>query len=258
MKFTLIIAAALFACVMAAPANRHHIVVRDSDSDSDEFIDVTGDDNLMSAKHHLGPVDGVVKKPRKFSKRQKYAHSITNSAELVAYLTEMRDKVHQRTEKIDAIIVKVKAGDKSKAQGTTSGIRLFHNIRSLVSSAVSILNGSPNLDPEDVEREDILGYIRDIVSDIVTSTKGMIGMTGTDVGVGALVPVTSILSNFVECIVGLDPAIVPDMRETLGPVVAGGSGSYDGLERAGGVLGGVLSPVTGIIESLRMAGNGHY
>ncbi|KAM5351032.1 hypothetical protein ACJ41O_003755 [Fusarium nematophilum] len=255
MKFTLITAAALVTSALAAPAADRALAVRDVD------------DSSVKATTRSIDLDDVINGRLKGHKvrRSKSRRAVTSADSLISVLGGAVNSAKGSCDDIDSTLLKVRLGTLSKAQGTDDCAKLVGGLRSTLDGVVSTLRGTLNLDLDDPEREEVQGLLDTLVTEVLGTSKDAVDTLGLRLNLKTnLNSLTTSLSKLLNCLLGIDSDLGPGLRETLSSLLSvqgGGSGSGSGSGSGGGLfgsgglgslLGGILSPLSGLCAKLKI------
>ncbi|KAI8677506.1 hypothetical protein LRP88_12412 [Fusarium phalaenopsidis] len=275
MKYTLLTVAALATVAIAAPTPEKALSLGDLGlGGGDNKATVNGDTltlvlNLQPLLDALLGSGKNVEVPTNSKAKAKRGHD--QGAQLVKTLQGLLGDIQGHTNTIDNILLRIRTGGINRADGTKQCLDLLPTITGLLDGVVNSLTGFPSLGGGDYDDEvlDILDPLVSGLSKTVSNVARTLGVGGGQVGSGSLTPVTSSLSNLLECLLDIDPSLGTGLQGILNSVLGGigtgtgtgtgtdtgtgtGTGAGTGTGLLGGLLGDVLTPVRGLLRSLNL------
>ncbi|KAF4948241.1 hypothetical protein FSARC_13787 [Fusarium sarcochroum] len=241
MKFTLLLGAALVSCGLAVPLEKSTIPSRDESTIEDRqllahaipHIDITVQSDAPSSREDARARQGRLQR------------TINSPGDLISLMDLVADAIKAKSDGISTALNDARAGKKSKYQAAHAAVRMVHNIRATLSGTVSGLYETPNMDMSQEERQQLLEHLYTITHEVYQATKSYVDELGSASGGRSLSRASHMLADMLDCIVTIDPDIVPDVDRALTPIFPGGV-SHDEL------LNGVMSSMASFLSSIKV------
>ncbi|KAJ4258188.1 hypothetical protein NW762_008334 [Fusarium torreyae] len=235
MKFSLFSFAALAASALAFPVNEAASVkaVRDY-----AVPDAT---NAVSNAGKYPDV-GVSNTVTKTVTKKITSVQVTNSVGVVKVLTIVVDEVKVQTSGIKEVITSFKSGAITKAVAITDVARHFTVLNELVATVVSQLKDLVSIDIQVPDVKLILSLVIELVKEIVTAAKEVIGVLGIDNVIGSVLELLfKTLATLLQLVTELVGDIVPGLVEILSNIL----GTLEST-----ALGPIVKPVSSVFKGL--------